>query len=927
MSYQAGCQVNNNQIATAEAGNLLSQEAETGAEVSLPVSGEIIPQESPKGTKRLSGLKLLLVPLCLVLLALLLTACAYPGQTPPCSGENANQPGCVNPVSKESIDPKNDGAGEWFIDWAFKILRQMVSSFAIGCVKLGVSVFWSLFSGQSSLDFASCGNSLSNGTPPGGQSVLRATCAANDVFLQIRNIAFAFFGLLIAWKFFKSYFLGAVVDGLYESAISFTGKLLLGAFSLTFLALLVSGAFGLSNELFSAISGGPEELNRIATNLVGVNGQSGVGSLGNINNLGLLIFLALICLFVALEFIALGVIFLLRTILVFILFACSPLAVVAGLSEEMRPWFDRWLGALQAMLIAPIPVAISLRMVQAFSDPALLSSADTNPPQFLLQLVYLASFLLIACLLMFKIAGSVGGFVFGLAAGAFAALGGAAVGYAMGSASGLSAGAGRGKAGAAGSGGGTGEGSGAGAGGGEGSEENPSGGSPFAGGGDSPLTPGAGSLYGSSRALGAERRSSYALPAPSEAASRTNSTGTGAGWSSDSAAAADLGKSLRALNENLAAFSSSRTTSSSLFMGGWQGQGFPGGFGPVPAYTSPAGYEDGPSYSPKYGSEGTSTGGRASEGAIAGQEADQENGKRRWQFHHGTAYGLHNLVLWAGEEAGLNAPYVSFAPLRRYGGTSTPTSVPVTNGRAEAGTGGPNPGASAGIFMGGETTTSETILYSPGGEGRSGSGDYGGFGTGPGGGGNGWGGSGGGGGGSLLPEDPGSHTDYGQGSGYYRVEVTPGSNKANTPSTPVVEPPSGKPPPGLPVGQPSNSTPNPTGQQKETGTVENGAVDGGDQSGFNLNPPVSGTGLAGIGPNTGNYLPETNPDWSMPQEEQQAQAGSAGKPNLSGEDENSGGPTGPEQVNGISLAGPAGQNQQSEDYEDEGEADYYGSGW
>lgn len=262
--------------------------------------------------------------------------------------------------------------------------------------------------------------------------------------------------------------------------------------------------------------------------------------MGSVENLGLLIFLALMCLVLAVEFIALGVTFLLRTVIIFILFAASPLAVIAGLTEEFRPWFERWLMATQAMLVAPIPVAISLRMVQSFSNPEQLSSAATNPPQFLLQLIYLASFLLIAAILQFKIAGSVGGFIFGAAVGGLALAGGFVAGALLG----------RGKSAAV-----------------EDKEETRDQSRSRGASSSSRLSnnPSSNQFNGNSGPL--------ALPAGYSAAN-TNNSGMG-----ESIAANDLAKSIRGMNENLALINSSRssTTLGSWSSGSGSGHGFSGG--------------------------------------------------------------------------------------------------------------------------------------------------------------------------------------------------------------------------------------------------------------------------------------------------------------------------------------------------------------
>jgi hypothetical protein len=201
-----------------------------------------------------------------------------------------------------------------------------------------------------------------------------------------------------------------------------------------FLAVIFSGGFGISNILFDTIIGGAQSLNDVSRNLLGDCGSAnvcgaGIGSVGNVKNIGLLLFMTLICLAASIVFIVLGLVFFLRTILIFILFAISPLAVVAGLTEEFKPWFGRWFQSVQAMLIAPIPVAVCFALIKAFTGA--IPSANGDPAGFILQLVYIISFMAIGAILMFKIAGQVGGLAYGLAAAGIGAVAGLGVGVAL----------------------------------------------------------------------------------------------------------------------------------------------------------------------------------------------------------------------------------------------------------------------------------------------------------------------------------------------------------------------------------------------------------------------------------------------------------------------------------------------------------------
>lgn len=365
----------------------------------------------------------LVIGLC-VGLALLLSACAYPGQDPPCVGANKNAEGCADPVQK-IVDDQN--GGPWYVSWALDIVRSILSSVAINAVRLGISVFWQVFTNLSSTDFAACTS--------GGGGSSNPTCSAANVFARVNTVAVLFLPVIMFYKIFKSYFLGGLIEPLHEGFLSFFPKILLGGFVMYFLAVIFSGAFGISNILFDTIIGGAQSLNDISKNLLGDCGGgsvcgSGIGSVGSVKNIGLLLFMTVICLVASVVFIVLGLVFFLRTILIFILFALSPLAVAAGLTEEFKPWFGRWLGSVQAMLIAPIPVAICFALVKAFTGA--IPSAQGDPAGFILQLVYIISFLTIGAILMFKIAGEVGGLAFGLAAAGLGTVAGYGVGAALG---------------------------------------------------------------------------------------------------------------------------------------------------------------------------------------------------------------------------------------------------------------------------------------------------------------------------------------------------------------------------------------------------------------------------------------------------------------------------------------------------------------
>lgn len=421
------------------------------------------------------------IAILLVMLTLMLSACSYPGQDLPCEGANATQAGCANPAMQ--ITDSNPG-GSWYVNWSLDIIRPIIADGATSSVKLSINVFWSLFTSLSSIDFAGCVNNPSGGnnnsTPP-------AICTASNAYSTIQIVAIALIPLILVWKIFKSYIVGALIEQAHESFWSFFAKIFLGAFIIPFLPDIITVTLGMSDLIFSSIIGSAQSINDVASNVLGhgnctsssgaillqhtanntvtamtttagnfgasapvalnhlfssatthtaainhladpttPSGCSGIQSLSQVKNIGLLIVITLFCLLTSVIWILLGLCFLLRGIILFILFCLSPLAVVAGMTEEFRPWLGRWLEQMQAMLIAPIPVAICIALVEAFSKS--LPSAHDDPANFILQLIYVVAFLLIAALLMFKIAGAAGGVMFGLAVAGLSAAAGLVTG-------------------------------------------------------------------------------------------------------------------------------------------------------------------------------------------------------------------------------------------------------------------------------------------------------------------------------------------------------------------------------------------------------------------------------------------------------------------------------------------------------------------
>ncbi len=362
-------------------------------------------------TRQRKFIKLLLVTGLLVATSLLLSACTYPGQDPPCQGVNRAGAGC--PILGTIGDDPN--GGDWYVGWALNIVRTILSSIAIAAVKIGVGIFYVIFSNISSTDFAACNLAGASSTSP--------TCAVTSVFNTVRIIAFAFLPVIIAWKIFKSYFVGAIIEEVHEPFILIAFKTFLVAIVLYFMDYIVTGAFGLRNILFSAIIGGPQTLSNLGAGIV-----NSVGSTDHVNNIGLLLFLTFICIVTGIVYIFLGLAFFLATIIVFILFALSPLAEIAFLTEEFKGWFYKWLESIQAMLIAPIPTAICFALVNVLTGTSCIASSNGDPNQllcipqahddiagFVLKYIYIISFLAIGALMSFKIAGGVGGLYLGIA--------------------------------------------------------------------------------------------------------------------------------------------------------------------------------------------------------------------------------------------------------------------------------------------------------------------------------------------------------------------------------------------------------------------------------------------------------------------------------------------------------------------------------
>ena len=204
--------------------------------------------------QRHSRWRIVLLVVGLLTLALLLTGCDVPNADPPCSGTNHNQAGCADPTGQGLKDQGN--GGEWYDKWAFDIIRRFASSAAINSVGAGISIFWKIFTTLGSTDFVNC----TAGSPQ---------CLAVGVLNNIKIVAMVFFPLILSWKFFKSYIVGAFVDSVYESAFSFVPKVVIAIVAITLLDVLITGAFGISNLLFTTIIGDPQGLSNASSGILG----------------------------------------------------------------------------------------------------------------------------------------------------------------------------------------------------------------------------------------------------------------------------------------------------------------------------------------------------------------------------------------------------------------------------------------------------------------------------------------------------------------------------------------------------------------------------------------------------------------------------------------------------------------------------------
>ena len=240
--------------------------------------------------------------------------------------------------------------------------------------------------------------------------------AANTAENVVRTAALCLVPLALVWKTFRSYTWAALMPSFGEGWLTFVGRITGLTLMIVWLPNITTFAFGISNLLFEGIAGSPANFSAVAAKL-----SAGASQLSDsVHSPGIMIVVCTLCIVMALVWIALGLVFLLRTIEVYIMFALGPLALVGGMTDEFAGWFRRWLAAMQGLLIAPLPVAVCFRLITTFGNFDTLSQGPatdklSNFAAYILQLIYIIAFLGIGTFLMFKIAGEVGQTTLGLA--------------------------------------------------------------------------------------------------------------------------------------------------------------------------------------------------------------------------------------------------------------------------------------------------------------------------------------------------------------------------------------------------------------------------------------------------------------------------------------------------------------------------------
>ena len=341
-----------------------------------------------------------LIALLLVMGALVLTGCSSPSDNTLCTGADAAN--CV--VNKGAIVNPTQG-GEWYLQWFYNGINAMLGFICNQSVGIGISLFWKIFRSQATLDF----------TQAGDNRIL----AANAVEAIVAGCAYALIPAVLMWQIFRHYGINTLLEAARDGIFSIGLKVLGAALCILNLPMLMTFAFGLSNALFIAIIGDTARLHDLAeATLTSINAATLA-----VHDPGLLVIMVILCVVLGLIWLLLGIVFLVRSVLVFILYALAPLAFLAAATDDFKAWFEAWFEEVMNLIIAPIPVAICIRLVVAFADVNQLKNVNAaNLDTFgdsLVQLVYILFFMVIGVVLMGKIGGKVSGAMFRMAAYAF----------------------------------------------------------------------------------------------------------------------------------------------------------------------------------------------------------------------------------------------------------------------------------------------------------------------------------------------------------------------------------------------------------------------------------------------------------------------------------------------------------------------------
>jgi hypothetical protein len=352
----------------------------------------------------MAGWKKLALLLLLSGLALILSACSYPGKGD-CKGVgNDSDPTsgvatCVTSRTPTDSFRNEKESGPWYIQWIIDAIRTLLISTAAAAINITTGIFNLIFNQTASLDFAGCSDAWGPRNPLLNGSI---TCAAHGVWWNVTSVSVTvLLPLLVLWKLFSSGFLGAVIEEFRESMWTSIGKLIITGLVLYYLNLLYTSLIGFSELLFNLVLGG-DGYQTVAD--IGFEIRRTAATLEGVQNLGMLALLVLISLLTSLVFLALGIAFFARTVLIIIMYVLSGPAVIAAASDEFRGWFLKWWQSVLALVISPLPVAVCLLLVQQASNLVLNASdvdrgpfqAGTDPYSFATYLIYVCCFLIAA---------------------------------------------------------------------------------------------------------------------------------------------------------------------------------------------------------------------------------------------------------------------------------------------------------------------------------------------------------------------------------------------------------------------------------------------------------------------------------------------------------------------------------------------------